>query len=240
MSTVSDNNAAIWKSGDGARAYLSKQEAREVKRRPQWRLMGELLPYRDDEAFTILDIGAGSGPNARALLDLFPRASAVLADFSSAMMDEGLASMQPYEGRFRYVTFDMTSGAWPDEIGDGFGAVVTSQCIHHISDNRKQELFVEIYEHLAPGGWYLNFDPINTTDVLVDAAWQRANERQDPATADLERMRTPEEQVRHENHVRYMMPLEPQMEFLANAGFKAIDIYWKHLDYVIYGGSKLD
>ena len=238
MSAVPDNNAAIWQSADGVQQYVSKQEAREAKRREQWRLMGQLLPYRDEDSFTFLDIGAGTGPAARALLDLFPNSTAILADFSPHMMDEAAKVMDRYEGRYQYVAFDMSGGEWPDSIPSDLGAVVTSQCVHHISDLRKQQLFVEVYERLRPGGWYVNFDPINTEDRLVDAAWQRANERQDPETADRERHRTAEEHARYENHVRYMIPLAPQLEFLREAGFEAIDIYWKQLDYVVYGGSK--
>jgi tRNA (cmo5U34)-methyltransferase len=238
MSQGTDNNAAIWQSDAGVQQYVSKSEAREAKRRPQWMLMGELLPYADDESFTVLDIGAGTGPAARALLDLFPNAIAILADFSPQMMDEAEKTMERYAGRYRYVTFDMTTGDWPDEIPSDLGAAVSSQCVHHISDLAKQRLFTGIYDHLRPGGWYVNFDPINTEDPLVDAAWQRANARQDPDVTDAERNRTPEELVRYENHVRYMIPLAPQLEFLAEAGFEAIDVYWKHLDYVVYGGSK--
>ena len=238
MSANVDNNAAIWQSDAGVQGFISKQEAREAKRSAQWTLMGELLPFGDDEAFTVLDIGAGTGPAARAVLDLFPRANAILADFSSQMMDEGAKSMARFQDRYRYVTFDMNSGEWPESIPSDLGAVVTSQCVHHISDLRKQQLFMEIYDHLQPGGWYVNFDPINTEDALVEAAWQRANERQDPEAAEKERNRTPDEQVRYENHVRYMIPLVPQIDLLAQTGFEAIDIYWKHLDYVVYGGSK--
>ena len=70
------------------------------------------------------------------------------------------------------------------------------------------------------------------------SAWQRANERQDPIEAEHERHRSAKEQVRHANHVRYMTTLEPQLEYLRNTGFEAIDVYWKHLDYVVYGGAK--
>ena len=238
MSANVDSNAEIWQSEAGVQGYVSKQAAREAKRRPQWKLMGELLPYADDESFTLLDIGAGTGPAARTLLDLFPNANAILADFSPQMMGEGEKMMAPYENRYRYVTFDMTTGQWPVEIPNELGAIVTSQCVHHINDERKERLFSEIFDHLRPGGWYLNFDPITAGDDLVDAAWQRANERQDPAEAEKERHRTPEEQVRHANHVRYMIPLAPQIEFLSRAGFEAVDVYWKHLDYVVYGGCK--
>ncbi|HVB01776.1 MAG TPA: class I SAM-dependent methyltransferase, partial [Acidimicrobiales bacterium] len=122
MSANVDNNAAIWQTDAGVQGFISKQEAREAKRRAQWMLMGELLPFGDDEAFTVLDIGAGTGPAARAVLDLFPRANAILADFSSQMMDEGAKSMARYQDRYQYVTFDMNSGEWPDSIPSDLGA----------------------------------------------------------------------------------------------------------------------
>ena len=52
------------------------------------------------------------------------------------------------------------------------------------------------------------------------------------------RNRTPQEQARHENHVRYMMPLEPQLNYLRAAGFEGVDAYWKQLENVIYGGRR--
>ena len=238
MSANVDNNAAIWQSDQGVADYVSKQEAREQKRRAQWLLMGQILPYGDDEAFTFLDIGAGTGPAARAILDLFPASTAILADFSDQMMDEAKKVMAPYEGRYRFVSFDMTKGIWPDDIPSDLEAVVTSQCVHHIDDERKQALFSEIFDHLRHGGWYVNFDPVNTEDPIVDAAWQRANVRIDPEEAEKEMHRTPEQHRRYENHVRYMIPLEPQLDMLRQAGYQGIDIYFKHLDYVVYGGCK--
>ena len=110
--------------------------------------------------------------------------------------------------------------------------------VHHLPDRRKQELFGEIRGRLAPGGWYLNYEAVAAGDPLVEEAWLRANDRQDPTAAEKRAHRTQEEQLRYENHVRYMIPLTPQLEFLADAGFEAIDVYWKSLDYAIYGGRK--
>ena len=62
-------------------------------------------------------------------------------------------------------------------------AVVTSMCVHHLTDGRKQSLFTEIFDHLALGGWYLNYDPVRAEDPLVEATWQRVNDREDPETA---------------------------------------------------------
>ncbi len=35
-----------------------------------------------------------------------------------------------------------------------------------------------------------------------------------------------------------MIPLDQQLGYLAGAGFTGIDVYWKRLDYVIYGGCR--
>jgi hypothetical protein len=75
-------------------------------------------------------------------------------------------------------------------------------------------------------------------DPVVEEAWLRAGDRRDPSAADKRHHRTPEEQFRYENHVRYMIPLDPQVGFLRAAGFEGVDVFWKELDFVIYGGRR--
>ena len=84
---------------------------------------------------------------------------------------------------------------------------------------QKRSLFTEILAHLAPGGWYLNYDPVVPPDAVVEEAWLRAGDRQDPTAAAKREHRTAEEQFRYENHVRYMIPLDPQLGFLRAVGF---------------------
>lgn len=238
MDQTSDTNAAIWKSEDAVRTWAAEADDRERKHAPQWQLMGQLLPFGEQDEFTFLDLGSGTGAAARTILTLFPRSTAILADYSTQMMREGEPRMQPFTGRYRYVEFDMSTGDWPAGIGLGLDAVVTSLCIHHLPDERKEGVFAEIFEHLAPGAWYLNYDPITSTDPVVDAAWRRANDRADPQAAHKRAHRTEEEHARYANHIRYMIPLTPQLQYLRAAGFEAVDVYWKRLDEVVYGGHR--
>jgi tRNA (cmo5U34)-methyltransferase len=236
---TADTNAAIWKSDAGISYWKSTSEDRERRRGEQRRLLADLLPFSDDDEFTVLDLGAGTGAAARTVLDRYRRAQAILADFSPQMMEQGKRELAGYEGRYRYVEFDLAeAGAWPADIPAGVEAVVSALSVHHVPDQRKQSLFGEILARLTPGGWYLNYDPVTAEDPAVEAAWQRAGDRRDPAAAAKRAHRTPEEQRRYENHVRYMSPLGPQLDFLRGAGFEAVDVYWKELDYVIYGGRR--
>ena len=231
-----NSNAEIWKSDEGISYWVATADDRERRRGEQRILMADLLPFADDEAFTFVDLGAGTGAAARAVLDRYPHASAILADYSPQMMEEAARALRSYRGRFTYVTFDLGGDRWPVAIPVGVAAMISSLCVHHLPDGRKEELFGEIRSRLAPGGWYFNYDPVTTDDPVVAATWQRAADRQDPAAAAKRANRTPEEQRRYENHVRYMSPLASQLAFMRSAGFEAVDVYWKHLDHVIYGG----
>ena len=238
MSEPADTNAAIWQSEKAVAAWAADAARRERSRAVPLQFMASLLPFGEQEAFTFLDLGAGAGAASRAILEAYPRSTALLADFSAAMMSAGERELQPFTGRYRYVEFDMLAGPWPAAIPAALDAVVTSMCIHHLPDERKQSLFTEILEHLVPGGWYLNFDPVRAEDPVVEAAWTRVNDHRDPEAAARRHTRTPQEQARYDNHVRYLIPLPQQLGYLQSAGFRGIDVYWKNLENVIYGGCR--
>jgi trans-aconitate methyltransferase len=233
-----DTNEGVWKSDHMVAQWVATATERERRRAEQRRLMADLLPFAYDEAFTFVDLGAGTGSAAQVVLDRFPRSEAVLAEYSPQMAAEGRRMLSGYAGRFEYVELDLSRGDWPPEVPTGVGAVISSLCVHHLPDRRKRELFAEVWQHLAPGGWYLNYDPVTTDDPVVATAWLRAGDRQDPEAAARREHPTPEEKIRHENHVRYMIALAPQLDFLRLAGFEGIDVYWKQLDFVIYGGRR--
>jgi hypothetical protein len=73
---------------------------------------------------------------------------------------------------------------------------------------------------------------------VVIATWNRVIDEEDPEAARKRSHRTPEEHARYENHVRYISPLGVQLEYLRSAGFQGVDVWWKRLDYVIFGGYR--
>jgi SAM-dependent methyltransferase len=238
MSDSTDTNAEIWKSDEVIKEWVAQASERDRQRIAHWQILAELMPYEEADTFTFLDLGAGTGAATRTLLELYPNSKAILAEYSPQMIEEGNRALNAYEGRFRYVEFDMLAGKWPAEIPAGLDAAVTSLCIHHMPDDRKQGLFAEIFERLAPGGWYLNYDPVTSDDQIVETTWQRTNDRGHPHAAERREHRSELEQARWENHVRYMIPLDRQLDYFRAAGFEGVDVYWKHLENVIYGGRR--
>ena len=238
MHQPADTNAAIWQSSEITATWAAESAIRERNHAAQWRFMADLLPFGEQEEFTFLDLGAGTGNSSRAILSRHSRSTAILADFSYEMMAAGEREMQPFAGRYRYVEFDMSTGEWPAAIPETVDAIVTSLCIHHLPDERKRALFAEILDHLVPGGWSLNYDPVRTEDPVVAATWERVGDYYNPEAARKRLHPTQQERARHENHVRYIIPLAQQLEYLRAAGFQGIDVYWKRLEYVVYGGCR--
>jgi tRNA (cmo5U34)-methyltransferase len=233
-----DTNAAIWKSDEIVATWAAQAAERERNHGAQWRLMADLLPFGAEESATFLDLGAGTGAASRAILERHPRSTAILADFSPEMMGAGETELRAFAGRYRYVEFDLLVGAWPTALPGAFDAVVTSLCVHHLPDERKRSLIGEIFQRLRPGGWYLNYDPVRSEDSVVAATWARVTDAEDPEAARKRLHRTAHEQARYENHVRYISPLGSQLDYLRSAGFLGVDVWWKRLDYVVFGGYR--
>jgi SAM-dependent methyltransferase len=238
MSQPPDTNAAIWQSQDIVTHWASEAANRERLHVPQQRFMAELLPFGDEAEFTFLDLGAGAGALSKAILERYPRCTAILADFSDQMMGAGAQDLEPFADRYRYVTFDMSTSNWPAGIPGNLDAIVSSLFVHHLTDERKQSLFAEIFDRLVPGGWSLNYDPVTTDDPVIEETWQRVGEIGNPELTRRRLHPTPEENARWQNHVRYMIPLEQLLGYLQGAGFGGIDIYFKRLEWVIYGGCR--
>ena len=97
MPDSADSNDAVWKSDAAISHWVSTAEDRERRRADERRLMAELLPFDEDQQFTFVDLGAGTGAAARVVLAYFPGARAILADYSFA--DDGAGA--PRALRFR-------------------------------------------------------------------------------------------------------------------------------------------
>src|SRR5262249_61744057 len=90
----------------------------------------------------------------------------------------------------------------------------------------------------AGGGGSANQARGGPTDPVGRAVGQGGGTRYAREMVGRRLHRTFEEGPRHENHVRHMILLTQQLEYLRAAGFQGIDVYWKRLEWVVYGGGR--
>src|SRR5436189_5000229 len=111
MGETADTNAAIWKSAEAVEAWTAEAERQELSRQAHRRFLALLLPFADRVEFTFLDLGARTGAASRVILDLYPRSTATLADYSAEMMTVCAGEMTPFASRSRSVESEIAPGA---------------------------------------------------------------------------------------------------------------------------------
>src|SRR6185503_16877068 len=79
-------------------------------------LLAGVLPFETDAPIRVLDIGSGHGVVAAAMLDAFPRATALGLDISEAMMAVGRERMARFGDRFAYFEGDFADGHLPADL----------------------------------------------------------------------------------------------------------------------------
>ena len=127
-------------------------------------LLRVIAAARDERGLSFLDLGCGDGVLANAVLDRFGSAHGVLADFSEPMLEAARRRLARHAGRAEFIHTDYALSAWVESVSPfaPFDAVISGFSIHHQPDQRKREVYGEIYRLLAPGGVFVNIEHVSS------------------------------------------------------------------------------
>ena len=226
------------------------------------KLLVELLPDINGGNISVLDLGAGFGAVTEQILAHYPRAKVTCVDGSEAMVRHAAERMRKYGERVKILKSDLADRSWWRVLepstpihaatnkvgGHTLNAVVSAIAIHHLSNERKRELYRELLEVLAPNGIFLNNDVVATPPALK-ARFERLNlasiqDQERPQRRIVRPLDQIEAEMREqlrmagERHQSHIAPLSDQLGWLREAGFKSVDCYWRYLDLAIFGGVK--
>ena len=124
-----------------------------------------MLGRIDDQPMRVLDIGAGYGALAMAILDCHPNATAVCLDASEAMLALGRERNAPRSNRIEFVQGSLATPAWLETVHGNFDAIVSSRALHHFTDQqRRRYIFREVFDLVRPGGCFINADNVRAAD----------------------------------------------------------------------------
>ena len=145
-----------------------------------------------------------------------------------------------------FVLQDLAAKTWTQSVSSHapFELVLSGFAIHHLSDERKRELYHEIFDLLKPGGLFLNLEHVAPRchwadqvfdDLFVDALWLHDQHRGGT--------KTKEEVVEQWDHrpdktENILAPVELQCEWLREIGFQDVDCFFKLLQLALFGGKK--
>ena len=107
----------------------------------------------------VIDLGAGTGALAQAVLQRCEGAAVQLIDADAEMLDQARERLGPFESR---VTYSVRAFQGPLPPCD---AAVASLALHHVPTlAEKREIFAAIHAALPPGGVFVNADAAMPAD----------------------------------------------------------------------------
>ncbi len=227
---------SYWQQDDKASAFVDSRRSLIPLIAEQEDVVRFLLTQgREVERF--LDLGSGAGAMSALVVEAFPRAHGVLADFSRPMLAQ---AGERFGEAHTLVEADMSDPAWLDAVGPSrFDLIVSGLAIHHLTDVRKRELFYELFELLEPGGLFVNLEHVQAGALGMDRVEQELVERiagqasangEDPDAAVACFKDTADEDI--------LANPDVQVDWLSAAGFEAADQYFRWFDLAVIAARK--
>lgn len=206
-----------------------------------------LIPAADDDRFTCVDIGAGSGWLSEAILQRFPGSQIIALDGSEAMLEHAAGRLRAFPQRFATAKFDLENFAWIEELHARPRCFVSSLVIHHLPDGEKQRLFRALYDVLERGGALLMADLVrplgDAARELYAHAWEQSVlEQSRDLFGDARAYEAFVE--RRWNYYRYPDPMDQPstqpdlLRWFAESGFSDVEVVWAQAGHVLIAGFK--
>ncbi len=204
----------LWTEAAHARDYLERR--RSIPHRDEG--YAALLEFLPASPSRVLDLGTGDGYLFTLIRDAYPDVHGLAVDFSTEMLDRA-------RDRFAGTPVDVVEHDLDRPLPASWGpfdAVVSAFAIHHVTDDRKQALYGEVFDRLVPGGVFANLEHVaSATPELHDqflAAIGSSPDQDDPSNQ--------------------LAAVDEQLGWLRGHGFDQVDCHWKWRELALLAGVR--
>ncbi len=237
---------SVWKDEKLARRYLEGVRGAIPLAREQLLVMLQLLGTLRRPVRRFLDLGCGDGILGRTILSAHPSARGVFVDFSPAMLAACRQRLRRSGRQTTVLELDYGKAGWQAAVRrhGPFDAVVSGFSIHHQSHARKRQVYREILDLLAPGGWFVNLEHVAPGSPVTHALFERGmidniwrlHQRQGRS---ISRAAVRRQFVRRKDRqANVLAPVEAQCTWLRRIGFTDVDCYLKLHELAVFGGRR--
>lgn len=177
----------------------------------------------------VLDLGAGTGLLSGMMAAARPDLDLTLVDISDSMLALAGERMARLGTPHRLVAAD-----YADALPDGpWHAVASALSIHHLDGAAKRRLNATVRRALLPDAVFVNAEQVLAPTPLLeaeyDAWWVAAIRDAGGGDAMIGRAR---ERMRHDR----CAPVEPQLGWLRNAGFRHVHCRFQQMRFAVLEG----
>ena len=234
-----------WKSSTLNQQFLQGVRGAMPFAREQLEMMLRVISHWQPQPEIFLDLGCGDGILGRAIEAKYPRAKGVFVDFSENML--AVARKKSTSPAAVFINADFSSPNWVRDLEEGtsFDVIVSGYAIHTQPDDRKKEIYREIYNLLRAGGVFLHLEQVTSATDNVKAIFDDHfiesihNFSQKTGKAKPREVVAQEYFHRRPNaKAKQLAPANAQCVWLEEIGFKDVDCYFKTFELTLFGGRK--
>jgi len=189
-----------------------------------------LIPEAFPRGLNVLDIGAGTGLLTSFFLEKYPDSNVTLIDMAEGMLDIARIRFND-NSNINYIVGDYIN----HDFGKTFDAIISAMSIHHLTGGDKRRLFAKIYNHLKPGGIFVNAEQVLGATDTIESYYKKEWERT------IRQNGVPEEEIaewKERLKLDRESTVEEQINWLKEAGFADADCAYKFYKFAVIFGIK--
>lgn len=184
----------------------------------------------ENEAPTILDIGAGTGLFSSLVLEKYPNAKLTLIDLSEKMLQQAKDRLKDVS-EIEYIIADYTK----HKFEQTFDIIISSLSIHHLIDEEKRELYKKIFSLLNKGGIFVNADQVLGHTEFIESLYKNDwSEKIEASGLTKQQLAEAYERTKLDK----MSTLDDQLKWLNESGFQDVDCLYKYFNFAVLFGRK--
>ncbi len=235
-----------WKTKESAKEFIENADMYILERKRLFKIIKSvykhfLMKIIENRPIKVMDLGCGDGRITQELLNIDENLEGTLVDGSAEMLENARKRLKPYS-ELNYIKTTFQELINKNKISLNFDFIVSSLAIHHLPGEEKRTLFKYIYDHLNPGGFFLNTDVVRAPSEELEN-WYLKLWKEWILENDM-KIKSSESFAHIPYHYKNNPDNNPdtlkyQLNALLSIGFKNVDCYYKYGIFSIYGGQKV-
>ncbi len=191
-----------------------------------------------------LDLGCGDGFLGRFIYELYPNSEGVFLDISQEMINK--VKEKSLKESTKYIVKDFGEEDWVSSIKSikKFDLIISGFSIHHIDNEKKKNLYKDIFNLLKPGGIFINLEHVSSpTEKIEELFNDLFLDGMSDYQESIGEKKTKEEikNIYHDpkhKELNKLESVEKQCDWLREIGFKEVDCFMKIFELALFGGIK--
>lgn len=228
-----------WQKEDVSQHYLEQVRGGIPFGAEQTKMMIQIINHFKPHLNKVMDLGCGNGFLSEVILRSFPNASSILLDHSEPMIQAAQHHMRAFSDRCEIILGDFSDSILKYAEPNSVDCIVSGFAIHHLTHEKKKQLYKDIYSLLTDGGIFINIEHTASATPEIERLYDELfidhltiHNKRDREEVAVEYFNRPDKDD------NILERVDIQVNWLREIGFKHADCYFKWLELAAFGGVK--